>query len=210
MTKASYTDMKCGLLGEHLGHSFSPLIHSELADYSYKLCEVAPQELESFLKFGELDAFNVTIPYKKAVMPYLDEIDSSAAAIGSVNTVVRDKDGRLCGYNTDYFGFDYTVTLSGVDVSGKKALVLGRGGAALTVCAVLRDRGVSECVMLGSADNTPENIEKYSDFEVIVNATPVGMYPNNSKAPIKLSSFQAFRNAVLCSTSYSILLARHF
>ena len=124
--RSGYSNMKCGLIGEHLGHSFSPLIHNELSDYSYDLHELAPSELEGFLKSGMLDAFNVTIPYKKQVMPYLDEISPEALSIGSVNTVVRDKYGKLCGYNTDYFGFNYTVDLSGIDITGTKAIVLGR------------------------------------------------------------------------------------
>lgn len=189
--KHGYENMKCGLIGEHLGHSFSPLIHRELADYDYTLRELSPDELGDFMRSGELDAFNVTIPYKKDVMPYLDRISPEAAAIGSVNTVVKDKDGKLCGYNTDYFGFNYTIDMSGIDVSGKKILVFGRGGASLAVCAVLRDRGAREIVTLGSRDNTRENIEAHSDAEIIVNATPVGMYPNNEKSPAKLSDFPA-------------------
>lgn len=187
--RSGYSNMKCGLIGEHLGHSFSPLIHNELADYSYELCELDPSELEGFLKSGRLDAFNVTIPYKKQVMPYLDEISPEALSIGSVNTVVKDNEGKLHGYNTDYFGFSHMVDLSGIDISGTKAVVFGRGGAALTVCAVLRDRGVREWVVIGSKDNTPENLAKHADTDVIINATPVGMYPNNGASPANLSLF---------------------
>ena len=190
MRERSFSHMRCGLLGEHLGHSHSPLIHGELADYSYELCEVEKESLADFMTSGSLDAFNVTIPYKQAVMPYLDSISEKAAAIGAVNTVVRRSDGKLCGYNTDYFGFSYMIDRLGVDVNGKKALVLGRGGAALTVRAVLTDKGAREIVMLGSADNTPENIKKHSDAEIIVNATPIGMYPKNGVSPVSLSSFQ--------------------
>ena len=131
--KTGYEHMRCGLLGERLGHSFSPLIHGELADYTYTLCEVEKDALADFVKGGTLDAYNVTIPYKQAIIPYLAKISPRAAAIGAVNTVVRQSDGTLCGYNTDYFGFEYMLTLLGIDVCGKKALVLGRGGAALTV-----------------------------------------------------------------------------
>ena len=189
MTVKSHSHMRCGLLGEHLGHSHSPLIHGELADYSYELCEVEKESLADFMTSGSLDAFNVTIPYKQAVMPYLDSISEKAAAIGAVNTVVRRSDGKLYGYNTDYFGFSYMTDLLGVDVRGKKALVLGRGGAALTVRAVLTDKGAREIVMLGSADNTPENIKKHSDAEIIINATPIGMYPKNGVSPVSLASF---------------------
>lgn len=194
--RSGYSNMKCGLIGEHLGHSFSPLIHNELSDYSYDLHELAPSELEGFLKSGMLDAFNVTIPYKKQVMPYLDEISPEAVSIGSVNTVVKDKCGKLHGYNTDYFGFNYTVDLSGIDITGTKAIVLGRGGASLTVCAVLRDRGVRELVVVGSKDNTPENLAKHADADIIVNATPVGMFPNNGASPADLSMFPNCRLAL--------------
>ena len=187
--RSGYKNMRCGLIGEHLGHSFSPLIHSELADYSYELCELPREELGSFMKSGQFDAFNVTIPYKKDVIPYLDHISSEALAIGAVNTVVRDTDGKLHGYNTDYFGFSYMIELSEIDMQGKKAIVLGAGGASLTVCAVLRDMGVSKLTVISRKDNTPENLAQYSDTEIIVNATPVGMYPNNGASPVSLDIF---------------------
>ena len=186
--KKSYSNMRCGLIGEHLGHSFSPKIHEKLADYSYGLFEISKDEIGDFAKNGGLDAFNVTIPYKKDIIPFLDEISPEASAIGAVNTVVR-RDGKLYGYNTDYFGFEYMLSLSGIDPKGKKALVLGKGGASLTVCSVLRDKGVSSLTVFGSRDNTPENIALCNDAEIIVNATPVGMYPNNLKAPVELSAF---------------------
>ena len=189
MTKGSFAHIHCGLLGEHLGHSHSPLIHAELADYSYELCEVQKDALEAFVKSGMLDAFNVTIPYKQAIIPFLDARSPKAAEIGAVNTVVRQKDGRLFGYNTDYFGFDYMLRSLDVDVNGKKALIFGRGGAALTVKAVLSDRGACEIVMLGSTDNTPQNIEKHSDAQIIVNASPIGMYPKNNISPTDLAKF---------------------
>ncbi len=188
--KQGYKNMKCGLIGEHLGHSFSPLIHSELADYSYELCELSPDQLGNFIKNGELDAFNVTIPYKKDVMQFLDEISPEARAIGAVNTVVRGDDGKLRGYNTDYFGFSHMVDLSGIELSGKKAIVFGTGGASLTVCAVLQERGVSELTVIGRKDNSPENIAKHSNAQIVVNATPVGMYPKNGISPVDLSVFE--------------------
>ena len=125
--KRGYENKKCGLIGEKLGHSFSTLIHNELADYSFVLREVAQDQLESFVKSHELDAYCVTIPYKKAVMPFLDWISDEAKAIGAVNVVVRDENDRLLGYNSDYFGFDYMISSSGIDVKSKKALVFGRG-----------------------------------------------------------------------------------
>lgn len=186
--KSGYSDMKCGLLGEKLGHSFSPMIHGELADYSYCLVELAPDEVEAFVKSDKLDAYNVTIPYKKTVMPFLDEISPEAQAIGAVNTVVR-KDGRLYGYNTDYFGFCHMLDISNIKIEGKKAMVFGTGGASATVCAVLRDRGVRELAIISIEDNTPEILAKHPDTEIIVNATPVGMYPHNGKSPVDLSLF---------------------
>jgi len=184
------TSMKCGLLGEHLGHSFSPLIHGELADYTYDLIERAPEEVGEFVRSGGYDAFNVTIPYKKAVIPFLDKISPEAAQIGAVNTVVRRADGTIEGYNTDYFGFDGMLTASGIDPQGKKALVLGSGGASATVQAVLRDRGVRELIVVGrSLENNYDNLDRHCDAELIVNTTPVGMYPNNGFSPIDLSIF---------------------
>ena len=186
--KKGFSEMRCGLIGEHLGHSFSPQIHRELADYSYELFELSPDKVGSFVKNTSLDAFNVTIPYKKTVIPFLDCISPEAEALGAVNTVVR-KNGLLCGYNTDYFGFDYMIRCSGISVENKKAIVLGRGGASATVCAVLKDKGVSSLTVIGREDNTPENLKNYSDAQIIVNATPVGMYPKNGVSPLTLDLF---------------------
>ncbi len=185
-----YKSLKCGLLGEKLSHSFSPQIHGELADYDYRLIELAPDALEAFVKSRTLDAYNVTIPYKKAVMPYLDVISPEALAIGAVNTVVC-RDGKLYGYNTDYFGFCHLLDRLGIDICGKKALVFGTGGAAVTVCAVLTDRKAAEIVSVSIEDNNPEFLSKHKDTEIIVNATPVGMYPKVGVSPLKLSDFPA-------------------
>lgn len=186
--KTGYKDMHCGLIGEHLGHSFSPQIHSLLADYSYELFELERDGVGYFVKHNSLDAYNVTIPYKKDVMPFLDVISKEAATIGAVNTIVR-RDGRLYGYNTDYFGFSYTIDFSKIKIKGKKALVLGAGGASATVCAVLRDRGVRELIVVSSKTNTPEFLSKHTDTDIIVNASPVGMYPHNGVSPVDLSLF---------------------
>lgn len=192
-----FSHLRCGLLGEHLGHSFSPLIHGALSDYTYDLVERAPEDVEAFLKKGGYDAFNVTIPYKKTVMPYLDRISPEAAKIGAVNTVVRRADGTLDGYNTDYFGFDSMLSASQIEVRDKKALVLGSGGASSTVQAVLRDRGVRELVVIGrSLENNYGNLSCHADAEIIVNTTPVGMYPQNGASPIDLSLFPACRGVL--------------
>ena len=137
-----------GLLGETLGHSFSPQIHACLGDYEYKLFEVAPEDLGDFLRSGSFEGLNVTIPYKKAVMPYLAEISENAKAIGSVNTITVLPNGTLRGDNTDYDGFLYLVRRSGIAVNGKKALVLGTGGASLPVKKVLSDLGAREIISI--------------------------------------------------------------
>ena len=182
--------LKCGLLGEKLGHSYSPQIHSMLADYEYKLFEKSPEELEAFLKSGEFDGLNVTIPYKKSVMPYCTELSPTAAQIGSVNTIVRRSDGSLYGDNTDAFGFENLIVHNGIEVKGKKALVLGTGGASVTAQAVLKNLGASEVVVISRrGEDNYENIAKHRDAEIIANTTPVGMYPNNGKAAVDLTQF---------------------
>lgn len=182
--------LKCGLLGEKLGHSYSPQIHSMLADYEYKLFEKSPEELEGFLKSGEFDGLNVTIPYKKAVMPYCKELSPTAAQIGSVNTIVRRSDGSLLGDNTDAFGFENLILHNGIEVRGKKALVLGTGGASVTAQAVLKNLGARDVVVISrKGEDNYENIAKHNDAEIIVNTTPVGMYPNNGKAAVDLEMF---------------------
>lgn len=182
--------LKCGLLGEKLGHSYSPQIHSMLADYEYKLFEKSPEELEDFLKSGEFDGLNVTIPYKKSVIPYCAELSPTAAQIGSVNTIVRRSDGSLYGDNTDAFGFENLIVHNGIEVKGKKALVLGTGGASVTAQAVLKNLGASEVVVISrKGEDNYENIAKHADAEIIANTTPVGMYPNNGKAAVDLTQF---------------------
>ena len=125
----------CGLLGRKLVHSYSPQIHAQLGNYSYELFEVEPEDLDSFFKKKNFDGINVTVPYKKAVIPYLDALSPAAEKLGAVNTIVR-RNGKLIGHNTDYFGFQTMVNDSGLSVSGKKVLVLGSGGASNTAVAV--------------------------------------------------------------------------
>ena len=188
--KLGFSDKKCGILGEHLSHSFSPFIHSYLCDYSYDIYEVAPDDLESFMKNNDLDAWNVTIPYKKAVIPFLDYISPEAEVIGAVNLIIK-KDGKLYGYNTDYFGFEYMLESSGVDIKGKKVVLFGTGGASVALRAVLEDKKAGSIVSIGIEDNTREFVSLHSDASVIVNATPVGMYPNNRKAVTDISLFDS-------------------
>ena len=179
-----------GLLGEHLPHSFSPQIHSALGNRNYNLFEVAPENLDTFMKEHNFKGINVTIPYKKAVIPYLDVISPEAEKIGAVNTI-KVVDGKLYGDNTDYFGFKYMVEKSGVTIHNKKALVLGSGGASLTVQAVLRDMNAREIVVLSrnGDDNYVNMYIKHTDAEIIVNTTPVGMYPDNLNTLVDLDRF---------------------
>ena len=181
--------MKCGLLGRKLGHSYSPQIHSMLGIYSYSLFEKEPDELEEFLKYGDFTGINVTIPYKKDVIPFLDELSPAAQKMGAVNTIVRRKDGTLYGHNTDCFGFASMVKKSGLDVAGKKVLVLGSGGASNTVVAVLTELGADAVVISRTGKNNYENLARHADAAVIVNATPVGMYPDTLRSPIDLDLF---------------------
>lgn len=181
--------MKCGLLGRKLGHSYSPQIHGLLGDYSYELFEKEPEELASFLRDGDFSGINVTIPYKKDVIPYLDELSPAARKIGSVNTIVRRPDGSLFGHNSDYFGFVSLVKHSGIAVEGKKVLVLGSGGTSIMVVAALKDLGAIPIVISRSGENNYGNLHLHADASVIINATPVGMYPNIGVSPIGLNRF---------------------
>ena len=181
--------MKCGLLGEHLGHSYSPQIHSLLADYEYPLYEKTEAEVPDFVKNGAWSGINVTIPYKKTVYPYCTVLSETARMTGSVNTLTREKNGGLRGDNTDVEGFLAMVRHSGVDVCGKKTLVLGSGGASASICAALRILGVSPVVISRSGEDNYRNLDRHRDAEIIVNTTPVGMYPKNGEAPLDLRLF---------------------
>ena len=178
----------CGLLGRKLSHSYSPQIHAQLGDYSYNLFEVEPEDLESFLKKKDFDGLNVTVPYKKAVIPYLDALSPVAEKLGAVNTIVR-RDGRLIGHNTDYFGFQTMVRSSGLSLTGKKVLVLGSGGASNVAVAALQEFGAQVTVISRNGENNYRNLHLHRDAAVIVNTTPVGMYPNTEETPMDLSAF---------------------
>ena len=180
--------MKCGLLGRKLGHSYSPQIHNQLGSYDYSLFEKEPEELDSFLKDGDFSGLNVTIPYKKSVISQLSELTPIAAKLGAVNTIVR-RDGKLVGHNTDYFGFQSMVAQSGLTVRGKKVLVLGSGGASNTAVAVLEELGASVVVISRTGENNYENLHRHTDAAVIVNTTPVGMYPHVGVSPLDLVLF---------------------
>lgn len=181
--------MICGLLGGKLGHSYSPEIHRHLGDYPYELYEKTPEELDTFFKNGDFAAINVTIPYKKAVIPYCAKISDCAKRLGAVNTIVRQMDGTLLGHNTDYFGFLSMVKRSGLQVQGKKVLVLGSGGASVTVVAVLQELGANVVIISRYGEENYENLHRHADASVIVNTTPVGMYPNTGASPVCLDMF---------------------
>lgn len=180
--------MKTGLLGRKLGHSYSPQIHAYLGDYSYELFEREPEAVEDFLKHGDFTAINVTIPYKKTVMPYC-RLTDTAQYMGAVNTIVRQPDGSLLGHNTDYFGFTSMVEKSGLTVKGKKCLVLGSGGASVTAVKVLQEMGANVVVISRSGEDNYENLHRHADAAVVCNCTPVGMYPNNGISPVDLDLF---------------------
>ena len=181
--------MKCGLLGRKLGHSYSPQIHALLGSYTYELFEKEPEDVEDFLKNGDFDAINVTIPYKKVALGCCDVLTEQARRMGAVNTVIRRADGSLLGHNTDYFGFTSMVHRSGLQPEGKKVLVLGSGGASVTAVAVLQEMGAKVVVISRSGEDNYENLFRHDDASIICNCTPVGMYPNNGISPIDLSLF---------------------
>ena len=187
--------MKCGLLGRKLGHSYSPQIHAHLGEYSYDLFEREPDDVEDFLRNGDFTAINVTIPYKQTVIPFCAELSPTARRIGAVNTIVRRKDGSLIGHNTDYFGFLSTVRRTGLDPTGKKVLIIGNGGASKPAIAVLEELGAN-VVVISHKDNTPDTLAKHGDCAVLVNATPVGMYPNVGISPVDLSLFPRLEGVI--------------
>jgi len=179
-----------GLLGEKLAHSFSPQIHAYLGDYPYRLFEIQPKDVHAFLLKSEFDGINVTIPYKKTVIPYCDDLSDTAKRIGSVNTILRRADGTLIGYNTDYAGFDALLQRLGYDPAGKKAVVLGSGGSSVTVQAVLEAYHADPVVVISrTGRNNYHNLFLHADASLIVNTTPVGMYPETGAAPVSLDSF---------------------
>ena len=182
--------MRYGLLGEKLGHSFSPQIHAMLGCEGYGLIEVPRDGLDGYMRRRDFDAINVTIPYKQAVMPYCDEIDPAAKAIGCVNTIINDG-GRLLGYNTDFSGLLHMACMSDIDFFGKNVLILGTGGTSLTAEAAAKLRGANSVRKVSrSGEINYENApELCADTEILVNTTPVGMYPHNGRMAIDPALF---------------------
>ena len=184
--------MKCGLLGRKLGHSYSPQIHGLFADYSYELFEREPEALESFVRQGNWSGLNVTIPYKKTVLPLCDELSPRARRIGAVNTLVRRPDGTLFGDNTDAYGFEKLIETNGIAVAGRKCLVFGSGGASVMACAVLEELGAASVTVISrQGEDNYGNLHRHADAQLIVNTTPLGMFPHNGEAAADLRLFPA-------------------
>lgn len=185
--------MQYGLIGHPLGHSFSPPIHRALADYDYRLFDLEADEVAAFVRRPDIGGLNVTIPYKKTVVPLCDELSAQAARLGSVNTLVYDRDRRLIGHNTDYAGLCWLLQRAGIDPRGKKAALLGNGGVCRTVRAVFADLGAREIVVLSRHPDAESvsyaDTAAYADAELVVNTTPVGMFPHCPDAPISLAAF---------------------
>ncbi len=178
-----------GLLGRKLGHSHSPAIHAAFGCKGYRLYELEPDELGAFLRRPDLGAVNVTIPYKREVIKYLDEADPAALEIGAVNTVVNRK-GKLCGWNTDKYGLEYAIRRAGLDLAGKKTVILGSGGTSRTAAAAAKTLGAREIVVISrTGENNYGNLDKNADADILINTTPVGMSPDCPAAPVDLRAF---------------------
>ena len=193
--------MEYGLIGEKLGHSFSREIHNLLASYPYDLKELPKNELDTFMKSRNFKGINVTIPYKESVIPYLDEIDEAAKAIGAVNTIVN-REGRLIGYNTDFYGMRELLLSRSIRIEKRFVAVLGTGGTSKTACAVAKSLGASRIVRVSrnphsDGDISYDELEAIkTDIQIIINTTPVGMYPNENCAPLDIDGFSALEGVV--------------
>ena len=186
-----------GLISEKPIRSLSPLVHSFWGDYEYKLCPTKREKLGEILKDLSYDGFNVTMPYKELVFSMCQQHSPECFALGNVNTIKRELDGTLTGYNTDYFGFKYILEKNKIDVLGKKVVILGTGGAAKTCEAVCKDMGAANIYLVSrTGPINYENPDDYRDVEVLVNCTPVGMYPSNKEMPIDISNFDKLEAVV--------------
>ncbi len=192
--------MKYGCIGEHLKHSFSKEIHNSLSDYEYELCEIPKDKIDDFMKSHDFKAINVTIPYKETVIPYLFHIDDAAKEIGAVNTIVN-KDGKLYGYNTDFYGMSMLIAHAKIDIKNKKVAILGTGGTSKTAKAVSKSLLAREIITVSrtkKADTITyeELYEKHKDLDVIINTTPLGMFPNNFTKPIDIAKFSKLSGVI--------------
>ena len=187
--------MNFGLIGKTLSHSYSAEIHKSIGDYDYELLEIPENELSAFFKKRDFRGINVTIPYKEAVMPFLDEISDTAKKIGAVNTVINSN-GRLIGYNTDFYGMLSLIKHAGIDISGKKVLILGTGGTSKTAFAVAEHLGAREIIFVSrtkkaNAVTFGEAYALHNDAQIILNTTPLGMFPNSDGTPINIDAFNS-------------------
>lgn len=206
--------MQYGCIGEKLGHSFSKLIHNRLADYEYELRELTPDALPAFLRQRDFKAINVTIPYKQAVIPFLQYVDPVAAAIGAVNTIVN-KDGVLYGYNTDYYGMKSLLDRQGIALQGRKVLILGSGGTSKTALALAKDEGAGAVYRVSRTAREDcityeQAVADHRDAQIILNTTPVGMYPNLGGAAVNIDEFpllQGVADAVYNPLRSNLVLA---
>lgn len=192
--------MNYGCIGEHLSHSFSRDIHGKLDDYDYILKEIPPAELDAFMRRRDFKAINVTIPYKQAVIPYLDHISDTAKRIGAVNTIVN-RDGELWGYNTDFGGMKALIARCGLDLAGRKVLICGTGGTSRTAMAVAECLGAAGVYRLSrsardGAISYEEAYERHSDARILINTTPCGMYPHNGTMAIDPARFPKLEGAI--------------
>lgn len=189
--------MKFGLLGRTLGHSFSPRIHSALGNTNYELFEREPSQLQEFFADPELQGINITIPYKVNALEACDVVDPRAERIGCVNTMVR-KDGKWYGYNTDYDGFVFTLQHAGIDISGKECIILGDGASSATVHVALEDLGAKNIVHLSrkTAPFYGDAPNYYETAQIIINCTPIGMYPHNPANLIDITQFSKLEGVV--------------
>ena len=189
--------MKFGLLGRTLGHSFSPRIHSALGNTNYELFEREPSQLQEFFADPELQGINITIPYKVNALEACDVVDPRAERIGCVNTMVR-KDGKWHGYNTDYDGFVFTLQHAGIDVAGKECIILGDGASSATVHVALEDLGAKNIVHLSrkTAPFYGDAPNYYETAQIIINCTPIGMYPHNPANLIDITQFSKLEGVV--------------
>ena len=189
--------MKFGLLGRTLGHSFSPRIHSALGNANYELFEREPSQLQEFFADPELQGINITIPYKVNALEACDVVDPRAERIGCVNTMVR-KDGKWHGYNTDYDGFVFTLQHAGIDVAGKECIILGDGASSATVHVALEDLGAKNIVHLSrkTAPFYGDAPNYYETAQIIINCTPIGMYPHNPANLIDITQFSKLEGVV--------------
>ena len=189
--------MKFGLLGRTLGHSFSPRIHNALGNTNYELFEREPSQLQEFFANPELQGINITFPYKVNALEACDVVDPRAERIGCVNTMVR-KDGKWHGYNTDYDGFVFTLKHAGIDVSGKECIILGDGASSATVHVALEDLGAKSITHLSrkTAPLYTDAPNYYETAQIIINCTPIGMYPHNPASLIDIMQFSKLEGVV--------------